>query len=212
MKLYRHYKNKPYKYIGTAKHSETLQDMVIYETHYENDLGRLWVRPKDMFFESVNVGDVVTPRFYKVPLKIEATTEVNESAINLIAPLINESFGKWDKDWFYSTFNEHEKFYLAMAYIDEQIVGFKLGYERTAHEFYSWLGAVSPHFRGLGVAADLMRSQHEWCRKQGYKKVATKTQPHSREMLLLNISNDFQIVGTEPYGKDGLKIQLEKIL
>ncbi len=32
MKLFRHYKNKPYKYIGTAKHSETLEDMVIYET------------------------------------------------------------------------------------------------------------------------------------------------------------------------------------
>jgi hypothetical protein len=42
MKLYNHYKNKPYKYIGEAKHSETLEDVVIYETRYENKIGKLW--------------------------------------------------------------------------------------------------------------------------------------------------------------------------
>ena len=41
MKLYHHYKNKPYTYLGLARHSETLEEMVIYETRYENDRGKV---------------------------------------------------------------------------------------------------------------------------------------------------------------------------
>lgn len=61
--LYVHYKNKKYKLIGVARHSETLEELVVYEALYPNDLGKLWVRPKQMFCENVTVGDYTGPRF-----------------------------------------------------------------------------------------------------------------------------------------------------
>ena len=60
---YTHYKNKHYKVIGIARHSETLEEMVIYEALYENDLGKVWVRPLKMFLEVVDTGDYKGPRF-----------------------------------------------------------------------------------------------------------------------------------------------------
>ncbi len=58
--LYQHYKGKIYKLIDVVRHSETLEELVLYETLYENELGKLWVRPKQMFLENLDDG---TPRF-----------------------------------------------------------------------------------------------------------------------------------------------------
>jgi hypothetical protein len=58
---YRHYKGQFYNVIGVAKHSETLEEMVIYQTLY-GDYG-FWVRPKAMFFERVIVNSESVPRF-----------------------------------------------------------------------------------------------------------------------------------------------------
>ncbi|MBI5655235.1 DUF1653 domain-containing protein [Candidatus Uhrbacteria bacterium] len=50
---YRHYSGKAYKVIGIGKHSETLEDMVIYEALYDNQLSKIWIRPVAMFTEIV---------------------------------------------------------------------------------------------------------------------------------------------------------------
>ena len=47
---YLHYKGNYYDVIGIAKHSETLEDMVIYEALYKSELSQLWVRPHNLFF------------------------------------------------------------------------------------------------------------------------------------------------------------------
>lgn len=60
---YQHYKGKFYKVIGVAKHSETLEDLVIYETLYDNPTSKLWVRPLKMFLKSVMIDGKETPRF-----------------------------------------------------------------------------------------------------------------------------------------------------
>ncbi len=57
---YQHYKGQRYRLIDIVKHSETLEELVLYEALYKNDLGNFWVRPKKMFFESLPDG---TPRF-----------------------------------------------------------------------------------------------------------------------------------------------------
>jgi hypothetical protein len=64
---YLHYKNKPYRVTGVARHSETLEEMVIYEALYQNDLGKTWVRPKAMFLETVTVASYTGPRFRYLP-------------------------------------------------------------------------------------------------------------------------------------------------
>ena len=62
--LYEHYKGNKYKVIGIAKHSETLEEMVVYQALYGEH--GIWVRPKDMFFENVVVDGKMVPRFKKI--------------------------------------------------------------------------------------------------------------------------------------------------
>ncbi len=50
---YNHYKNKPYKVLDVAKHSEDLGSLVIYKTLYKNELGQIWARPEQMFLEKM---------------------------------------------------------------------------------------------------------------------------------------------------------------
>jgi len=58
---YRHYKGNYYDVIGVARHSETEQALVVYRPQYGEKA--LWVRPLDMFNESVMVDGIAVPRF-----------------------------------------------------------------------------------------------------------------------------------------------------
>jgi hypothetical protein len=59
--LYRHYKGQRYRVLGTARHSETLEPLVVYQALYGEH--GLWVRPAAMFAESVTVDGACVPRF-----------------------------------------------------------------------------------------------------------------------------------------------------
>ena len=59
--LYRHYKGSQYRVFGVARHSETEQELVVYQALY-GEAG-LWVRPLDMFIETVETEQGVKPRF-----------------------------------------------------------------------------------------------------------------------------------------------------
>ncbi|MEX0918768.1 MAG: DUF1653 domain-containing protein [Candidatus Paceibacterota bacterium] len=60
---YRHYKGKEYQVIGVAKHSETLEDFVVYKALYDNKLSRLWIRPLTMFTAEIKLDDTKIKRF-----------------------------------------------------------------------------------------------------------------------------------------------------
>jgi hypothetical protein len=64
--LYKHYKGNIYEVIGIAKHSETLEEMVVYKATYQADGENLWVRPKTMFLESIEGNELITKRFTKI--------------------------------------------------------------------------------------------------------------------------------------------------
>ena len=59
--IYQHYKGQLYQVIDIVKHSETLEDMVLYQALY-GEFG-LWVRPLAMFLESVEVDGKLQKRF-----------------------------------------------------------------------------------------------------------------------------------------------------
>ena len=63
--LYEHFKGKRYEVLDVARHSETLEPMVIYKALYKGDFpdGTLWVRPLAMFKENVSVAGKLVPRF-----------------------------------------------------------------------------------------------------------------------------------------------------
>ena len=61
---YRHYKGGEYELVGVARHSETLEPLVVYRPLY-NATG-LWARPYDMFFGELEVDGRVQQRFTRL--------------------------------------------------------------------------------------------------------------------------------------------------
>jgi hypothetical protein len=64
--FYKHYKGNIYEVIGVAKHSETLEEMVVYKATYQPEGQNLWVRPLKMFLESIIVDGQSVKRFEKI--------------------------------------------------------------------------------------------------------------------------------------------------
>ena len=64
--IYQHYKGGTVEVISVAHHSETLEELVVYKTLYENRTlgkGSIWARPLAMFFEDVETNTGNVPRF-----------------------------------------------------------------------------------------------------------------------------------------------------
>jgi hypothetical protein len=61
---YRHYKGNQYTVLGVARHSETLEELLVYRQEY-GERG-LWVRPAAMFAETVEVEGQTVPRFRRI--------------------------------------------------------------------------------------------------------------------------------------------------
>ncbi len=61
---YRHFKGKEYEVVGIARHSETLEELVVYRALYGD--GGLWVRPVAMWDETVQHEGRSVPRFTKI--------------------------------------------------------------------------------------------------------------------------------------------------
>ena len=62
--LYRHFKGNLYRLLYVAKHSETLEEMVVYQALYGEQ--GIWVRPASMWNEQVERDGYSGPRFYPV--------------------------------------------------------------------------------------------------------------------------------------------------
>ena len=62
--LYRHFKGRMYRLLHVAKHSETLEEMVVYQALYGEQ--GIWVRPASMWNEHVDRDGYSGPRFYPV--------------------------------------------------------------------------------------------------------------------------------------------------
>lgn len=59
--VYEHYKGKRYKILSVGRHSETLEESIVYQALYgENDV---WIRPLAMFLENIVVDGKTKPRF-----------------------------------------------------------------------------------------------------------------------------------------------------
>jgi hypothetical protein len=61
---YRHFKGNEYNVLDVARHSETLEELVVYRQEYGEQ--GLWVRPAAMFAETVEVDGQTVPRFQRI--------------------------------------------------------------------------------------------------------------------------------------------------
>lgn len=60
--IYEHYKGGRYEILGTALHTETKEPLVVYRPLYDSSVS-FWVRPYDMFVETIIVDGKSVPRF-----------------------------------------------------------------------------------------------------------------------------------------------------
>ncbi|UYK39999.1 DUF1653 domain-containing protein [Microbacterium terricola] len=62
--IYQHFKGALYEVIGTGRHSETEEDLVFYRKLYDDY--SFWVRPLDMFLDSLSRDGYEGPRFTRI--------------------------------------------------------------------------------------------------------------------------------------------------
>ena len=86
-----------------------------------------------------------------------------------------------------------------VAYVEEQLAGFKVGYDKFGDgSFYTWMGGVVPAYRRNHIAKALADAQEAWAARQGFKSIILKTRNRHKAMLLFALSNGFSITGVEP--------------
>ena len=134
----------------------------------------------------------------------------NDHTLEAIHALHEKIFGASEDLLFHM--QRQSRLLILIALDDTKLIGYKLGYERDRHTFYSWLGGVDPRYRNKGVATTLMEKQHSYAKEQGYRVIQTKTMNNYRSMLLLNIKYGFDIIETYTNQAGDHKIVLEKRL
>ncbi|MEM1122037.1 MAG: GNAT family N-acetyltransferase [Bacteroidota bacterium] len=99
-----------------------------------------------------------------------------------------------------------------VAYVDGRPAGFKVGYERDGY-FYSWMGAILPPYRRLGLARQLAEKQEAWAKGHGYPHVTFKTRNRLKPMLIFALSRGFDIIEIQPEAAiEEYRIILRKVL
>jgi len=86
---------------------------------------------------------------------------------------------------------------------DGHPVGFKVGYDRYRDgSWYSWLGAVEPGARGLGVARALLERQETWVRARGFRRIYVKTRNRYVAMRVLLARAGYAVVTVDAPSAD----------
>jgi hypothetical protein len=105
--------------------------------------------------------------------------------------------------------------YLALiAEIDNQPVGFKIGYNRFHNgSFYSWMGGVLPKFRRIRVAFSLANFQEKWATKNKFSSILLKTRQKHDGMIAFSLNRGFIITEeTQITPVEETRIWMEKLL
>lgn len=136
--------------------------------------------------------------------------EVPENILSDIRQLYQLIFETTDFQKFQNRVKKEKDLLFITAYKENTLLGFKIGYQKTPHVFYSWLGGINPDFRNQGIATALMLFQHEWAKKNNYEIIETKTMNRWKNMLILNLKHGFDIHSTYSDSNGIIKIILQK--
>lgn len=143
---------------------------------------------------------------------LEISDSISQGVAREIETIFFEAFGtKTDSD-FLARVNEKHKLLVTLAYMDDSLIGFKLGYEKHRGTFFTWLGAVSPKHQRMGIARALLHQQHASCKSAGYEEIQTHTSGANSDMLILNLQEGFTIFGAHLGRNDEMTVQLRKQL
>lgn len=82
-----------------------------------------------------------------------------------------------------------------VARLNHRPVGFLLGFELKPRLFYLWFVGVLPGHRRQGVASQLLEALYSWCRLNDYEAVRLECFNQQRDMLLLALGDEYDIIG-----------------
>ena len=142
----------------------------------------------------------------------EIEGKLNVKTFGEIEKFYSSIFGKINREKFNQRMSDSKRLLTILALYQNEIVGFKIGYETVQKTFYSWIGGVDVRFRKHGIAAELMKRQHDWCARSGYEIIRTKTKNSFKAMLILNLKSGFDIIEVYSDINNEIKIILEKNL
>ena len=121
---------------------------------------------------------------------------VGPSEVGLLAELYNSVFSPGQGvDFFERRFTSRHNVSVLLAMLDEQHVGFVVGFELMPTTYFTWLCGVAPDFRRLGIATQLMQAEEAWSRDNGYQTMRFECQNQHRPMLHAAISEGYDLVG-----------------
>jgi ribosomal protein S18 acetylase RimI-like enzyme len=98
-----------------------------------------------------------------------------------------------------------------VAYKEESMIGYKVGYATTYNIYYSWLGGVDPKYRRQGIATQLSQKQNEWLLTTRFKTVETHVEQDNKAMIIINQKCGLDIVGLYLSNLDPYFIMRKKI-
>lgn len=126
--------------------------------------------------------------------------------------LYSEIFEDPDIVFFKQRIAEYPKLLSVLAYNDNVLIGFKVGYPYDENTFYSWIGGVSENFRQQNIAIHLALLQEQWAKEYGFIKLKTKSMNRFKAMMVLNLKNGYNITKVYTNTKGQTKIVFEKRL
>lgn len=128
-----------------------------------------------------------------------AQTEIviaDEKQLAHAVELYNSIFRpKREIDYFKRRFLGRHNVLTLLARVDDQPVGFWIGFELKPTMFYHWLGAVKTDRRRAGIGSQLADAQATWAREKGYEHIRCECLNHQREYLHFAIELDYHICG-----------------
>ncbi|NBC17089.1 MAG: GNAT family N-acetyltransferase [Bacteroidetes bacterium] len=89
---------------------------------------------------------------------------------------------------------DREDITIFIAFVDDEPVGFKLGYRESRTTFYSAKGGVLPGWRRRGISRQLLHVMMDHVREQGYRRFAYDTFPNKHPgMTVLGLDEGFTV-------------------
>jgi predicted GNAT superfamily acetyltransferase len=114
--------------------------------------------------------------------------------------------------FFKDRIQQKEDLLIVLCYYQNQIVGFKIGYQYNDSTFYSWVGGVLHEYRSIGIAKKLAEIQEQKAIEKGYQTLRTKSMNRFKPMMILNLKNGFDIKSVYTNDVGQTKIVFEKNL
>lgn len=136
----------------------------------------------------------------------------DEVLLNLMVIFYEIIFEDADVDFFTERIREHDKLFSILAFEDQTLVGFKIGYPYNETTFYSWIGGVSLEYRRQKIGTKLTELQEQYAINSGFKQLRTKSMNTYKPMMILNLKNGFDITKYYTNAKGQNKIVFEKKL